>query len=486
MKLFRYILLASFLISGNVFAQETEGGKILVNNQSILIDDNKQVVVTMDITLPGSLDVATDNVFTNTPILKDSSGTHVENLPTVWVYGRDRYIIHDRANDIPSDAYTVFKRARHTDQTFDYTTKINYEKWMHGAYLELFSEMKGCAGCKEEENTMYITSAYLERYTVQPKVVFVEPQVEEIKNRTEHGRAYLDFPVNKITIYPEYRRNPDELREIKRTIDVVKNDENVKITGIHIDGYASPEGGYRNNARLAQGRAEALKKYVMGEYEFAEEIFKVTSTPEDWEGLKKYVEENNIADKDEILAIINGLNGENHDAKEAKIKREFPQTYAKLYKEIYPGLRHSDYLVFYTVRAFDIEEAKRIIKERPQQLSLQEMYLVAQTYEHGSAEFKEVFDVAVRMFPQDPTANINAAAMELEQGNLNGAVRFLQKSSQNEGATLNNYGVLKLLQGDLDAAESYFKKAQEAGIEEAAANLQEVVKKRKDFEVFGK
>ena len=90
------------------------------------------------------------------------------------------------------------------------------------------------------------------------------------------------------------------------------------------------------------------------------------------------------------------------------------------------------------------------------------------------------------MFPQDPTANINAAAIELEQGNLNGAVRFLQKSSQDEGATLNNYGVLKLLQGDLDAAESYFKKAQEAGIEEAATNLQEVAKKRKDFEVFGK
>ena len=486
MKLFRYILLATVLISGNLFAQETEGSKILVNNQSILMDDNKQVVVTMDITLPGSLDIAPDNVFAITPVLKDSSSTHVENLPTVWVYGRDRYIIHDRANDIPSDAYAVFKRAKHTDQTFDYTTKINYEKWMHGAYIELFSEMKGCAGCKEEEGTMYITSAYLERYTVQPKVVFVEPQVEEIKNRTEHGRAYLDFPVNKITIYPEYRRNPDELGEIKRTIDVVKNDENVKITGIHIDGYASPEGGYRNNARLAQGRAEALKNFVMGEYEFADEIFKVTSTPEDWEGLKKYVEENNIAGKDGILAIINGINGENHDAQETKIKREFPQTYAKLYKEIYPGLRHSDYLVFYTVRAFDLEEAKRIIKERPQQLSLQEMYLVAQTYEHGSAEFKEVFDVAVRMFPQDPTANINAAAIELEQGNLNGAVRFLQKSSQNDGATLNNYGVLKLLQGDLDAAESYFKKAQEAGIEEAAANMQEVAKKRKDFEVFGK
>ena len=66
------------------------------------------------------------------------------------------------------------------------------------------------------------------------------------------------------------------------------------------------------------------------------------------------------------------------------------------------------------------------------------------------------------------------------------SVRFLQKASQDEGATLNNYGVLKLLQGDLDAAESYFKRAQEKGIKEAAANLEEVAKKRKDFEVFGK
>lgn len=483
MRLLRYILLASIFITGTAAAQN---GKLLVGNQSILIDENRQVVVTMDITVPGNLEINTNNVLTITPVLKDSTGTHVVTLPEVLVYGRNRAIIHERSNDVPQNAYSVVRREKGSDQTINYTTRTDYQKWMHGADLELASEIKGCADCKEDEGNQYVTSAYLERYTVKPLVVFVEPQVEQIKNRTEQGRAYLDFPVNKITIYPEYRRNPDELREIKRTIDVVKNDENVKITGIHIDGYASPEGGYRNNARLAQGRAEALKKYVMGEYEFAEEIFKVTSTPEDWAGLKKYVEENNIENKEDILSIINDVNDSNQDAQEAKMKRQFPNTYAKLYKDVYPGLRHSDYLVFYTVRAFDIEEAKRIIKERPQQLSLQEMYLVAQTYPHGSTEFKEVFDVAVRMFPSDPTANINAAAIELEQGNLNGAVRFLQKSSQDEGATLNNYGVLKLLQGDLDAAESYFMRAQEKGIKEAAANLEEVAKKRKDFEVFGK
>ena len=79
------------------------------------------------------------------------------------------------------------------------------------------------------------------------------------------------------------------------------------------------------------------------------------------------------------------------------------------------------------------------------------MFLVAQTYEKGSNEFNEVFDVAVRMFPDDPTANINAAAIELQRGDLQQSVRYLDKADAQASATLNNRGVLKLLQGDLDS-----------------------------------
>lgn len=485
MKILRNtIMLAALCVFSTAVAQTT-ADKLSVANQSIIID-NKQVVITMDITVPANMDISTNDVVTLTPVLKNKNSSSEVVLPSIWVYGRNRSIIHERSNDIPENAYEIIRREKNSDQTINYTTRINYEKWMHNADLELTTEIKGCANCKEEESSMYVTSAYLERYIVKPMVVYVEPKVEQIKNRAEQGRAYLDFPVNKTTIYPDYRRNPEELGEIRRTIDVVKNDANVQITQIDIDGYASPEGGYKNNARLAQGRAEALKEYVMREYQFSSDIFRVTSTPEDWAGLKKYIEENSIDNKEAILEIIEGIDGTNEDAQEAKIKSRFPQTYAQLYKDVYPGLRHSDYVVHYVVRAFDIEEAKRIIKERPQQLSLQEMYLVAQTYERGSKEFKEVFDVAVRMFPADPTANINAAAIELEQGNLNGAGNFLKKASQNDGATLNNYGVLKLLQGDLDAAEGFFKMAKAEGIEEADVNLEEVAKKRKDFEVFGK
>ncbi|MBO5380605.1 MAG: hypothetical protein J6A40_00745 [Bacteroides sp.] len=485
MKLLRYIFIGFAAIAASASAQTLASNDLLIANQAIMIGENQQVVVTMDITLPADMKISSNEVLTMTPVLKDKEGAHVKELPAVWVYGRSREIVQRRGHDIPQDAYSTMRRDNGNDQIVEYATRVNYESWMHGADLYLVNQLYGCADCLKDEGDLYVTNAYLERYNVQPLVAFVAPEVEEIKNRTEQGRAYLDFPVNKTVIYPEYRRNPEELKAIKATVDVVKNDANTQITKIDIHGYASPEGSYKNNDRLAKGRSEALKKYVMSEYGFKSDLFEVQSTPEDWEGLRKYVADSNIEQKEEILAIIDATTDKDMDAKEMRIRKLNPQVYSELLKEVYPGLRHSDYVVHYVVRGFDVEEAKRIIKERPQQLSLQEMYLVAQTYENGSEDFNHVFDVAVRMFPADPTANLNAAAIELQQGSMQRAAQFLEKADTELGATLNNKGVLKLLQGDVDAAESLFKQAKAKGVVEADANLEEVAKKRKDIEFFG-
>ena len=154
-------------------------------------------------------------------------------------------------------------------------------------------------------------------------------------------------------------------------------------------------------------------------------------------------------------------------------------------KECYPALRHSDYTVQYVVRGFTVDEAKEIITKRPQQLSLNEMFQVAQTYPSGSDEFNEVFEVAVRMFPDDPTANMNAAAIELQQGNWKQAERYLLKSDPQARATKNNEGVLWMMQGDLDKAEALFNEAKEMGSLEARKNLKEIELKRKDNALYG-
>lgn len=52
------------------------------------------------------------------------------------------------------------------------------------------------------------------------------------------------------------------------------------------------------------------------------------------------------------------------DAKEWRIKKNYPEAYAYLLANVYPGLRHSDYAVKYEVRAYtDVAEIRRLLKD---------------------------------------------------------------------------------------------------------------------------
>lgn len=89
--------------------------------------------------------------------------------------------------------------------------------------------------------------------------------------------------------------------------------------------------------------------------------------------------------------------------------------YRSMLKEIYPGLRKVNCKIDYTVVNFDVEQGRIIIRENPKYLSLNEMYQVANSYPKGSKDFVNVFDIAVRMYPTDAVANLNAGAVALSQ-----------------------------------------------------------------------
>ena len=485
MKSLRYILFAMSLpLAVSVSAQELAGSQVRIDNKAISLGSDTQLLVGMDITVPADMKLTTNSVLTLTPVLmeKDEAGAN-KALPAIYVYGRTRQLVAERTGKLPEDAFEIVRRDNGEDQVISYTARVPYEKWMNGSELKMFGTVHGCANCLKEEDMAFIHPVLLHRYMPQPLLAFVKPAAE-IKNRDEKGSAYLDFPVNQTKIYPDYRRNPFELAEINRTINVVKENTDTKITGINLHGYASPEASIATNTRLAKGRSESLKAYIMKEYGMSADMFTVEYTPEDWAGLRAYVEKSDIAKKDKVLEIIDG-EAPNLDVKEHRIMALDQQVYQSLLKNCYPALRHTDYVIHYTVRPYNIEEAKALLKTRPQHLSLEEMYLVAQTYEEGSEEFNEVFDIAVRMYPNDPIANINAAAMELKRGNADQAVRYLERSDKASAAAQNNQGVYHLLKGELDKAESCFNKAKELGSEQAEANLAETSKKRDDNRAFG-
>ncbi len=305
-------------------------------------------------------------------------------------------------------------------------------------------------------------------YVPQYQLTFVTPQAEVEKARNLSGRAYLDFVVNKIDIRPDYRRNAVELATVYQTIDAVRQDSNITITHISIHGYASPEGSYQNNTRLAQGRAQAFKDYIQMLIQLPASIFSVQSTPEDWEGLISHLSPSPIspsrpispisqiapATLERVLAIAASTTIA-PDEKERQLKRQFPREWRLMLDSIFPALRHSDYEVSYTIRPFTVEEARQLIKTKPQQLSLNEMFLVANTYQPGSQEYIDVFETAVRMYPDDETANLNAAIIALRNSDTANAARHLLKAGSSPEAE-NARGVMYAIMGDTDKAEEAF------------------------------
>lgn len=462
----KYMLFAlcAALTAGAAQAQRTTGTRlaatqVAVENTRVEHTDNN-LVVSMDLVLD-SLELPSNMRFVFTPIVRNAEEERF--MEPVVVNGRKQQIMYEREDYKQYSAQTtVVRRKNETAQTVRYTAVLPYESWMKNADVAVYEDLCGCGDLLDQNRTVV-------RRLRTPLLAFIRPQAEPSKDREMHGQAFIDFPVDRIELFPDYRNNPAELQKIIQSINVVKEDRNTSITSIEIHGYASPEGTYEHNTYLAENRARTLTDYVRRLVRLDSDLFHVTSTPEDWDGLRKRVVEGNLTHGSEILALIDDVSLD-PDPKEWKIKTTYPEDYRFMLDTWYPALRHSDYVVRYKVRAFSVEEAKALLHTKPQQLSLEEMYLVAQTYEPGSPEFNEVFQIAVRMYPDDPTANLNAACAALSVENYDAARRYLERAG-NSPQAVHARGVVAMQEGRLAEARDLFDQAAKAGVPEAAENL---------------
>lgn len=389
-------------------------------------------------------------------------------LKPVVVAGRTRYYRNLRA-DGDKAPYAMLRSG--ADKVYAYSENVDFHPWMEKGELRIVSRIAGCCG----DDLAAASETGLDKFdfrekALEPAFVYVKPVGEIKKTRTVEGKAYIDFPVNQTAIYPGYRRNPQELAEIRRTIDEVKNDKDVSITSLTIKGYASPEGPYANNERLAKGRTEALIRYVGDMYAFPKTVLHSDWEAEDWAGLAARLEMSDIADKDAILEVVNNT-ALAPDARDWKLKNDFPQQYAIMLADIYPALRHTDYNVTYVVRNYtDPAEIGSVLHTAPQKLSLEELFIYAQGLDKDSPEFREVMEVAVRMYPDDPVANLNAATTAIDHGEYDKAREYLAKAGDSPEAVYTS-GVLEAKTGNYALAQRLLEQASQAGIADADALL---------------
>lgn len=425
-----------------------------------------------------NLDMKQLNVESNRAVLitpRLVNGDDSLDLKSVGIYGRRRYYYYMRNGEsLLTGKDEQSYRAKQKPSDLEYQALVPFEKWMDGAELRLHRTDYGCCGSVVDEQDGMI-GQYHEAFF--PTLVYNRPKGVAEKHQSLEGSAFIDFPVNKTVIYPEYRRNVAELGKIRATIDSVRADRDITITQVWLKGYASPESPYSHNTMLAKGRTAALKAYIQNLYKFGDGIIATAYEPEDWAGLRRYVENSDLEHRSEILAIIS-MNID-PDAKEAQIKKKYPQEYRSLLQNCYPALRHTDYRIAYNIRSYtDIEEIKRVMREQPQKLSLNEFYLLSQQYEPGTEEFTEVFETAVRMYPADESANLNAANAALRHDDLKTASRYLDKAGQSAEADYAR-AALAIRSEDYATARTLLTRASGMGLKQAAETLAELDKRTK-------
>ena len=249
----------------------------------------------------------------------------------------------------------------------------------------------------------------------------------------------------------------NEVKELKKTINDIATDyENKVLDDIEISAYASPDGDIDLNERIATGRGDNTAKFLKKEIKKANLYGYVdnTYTAEDWEGFKELVSKSELPDKELILRVLSMYN--DPEEREAQIKN-ISSVYEELTSEILPKLRRARITLNYQLIGRTDTQIKEQYESDPQVLSLEEI-LYSSILTDDLKKQEEIFNTAIRLFPNDYRAYNNLGVMAYNNGDYNTAKSYFAKAGNADNTAQEvkiNNGYIELMQGNVADAESY-------------------------------
>ena len=267
--------------------------------------------------------------------------------------------------------------------------------------------------------------------------------------------------------------NSDDIKEFHKKVAEIKADtKNYKLNNIEISAYASPDGGVKLNTGLAENREANTEKYMERQLKKGKIDTNLDAkyTAQDWEGFQELVSKSNLQDKDLILRVLSMYN--DPEQREAEIKN-ISSVYKTLADEILPQLRRSRLTLNYEIIGKSDEEIANLADSDAKQLNIEEL-LYATTLTKDAAKQEAIFTKATQIYPNDFRAYNNLGKLAYQAGDLDKAESYFKKAlSIKDAPEANmNLGLIALTKGDRTAAESYLSKASGSKeLNEALGNL---------------
>ena len=258
-------------------------------------------------------------------------------------------------------------------------------------------------------------------------------------------------------------------KEFNKEVANVNEAANKKISNIEVSAYASPDGGVSLNTTLAENREGNTTKMLSKDLKKAKIDAPIDAkyTAQDWEGFQELVSKSNIQDKELILRVLSMY--QDPAQREQEIKN-ISSVYKTLADEILPQLRRSRLTLNYEIIGKSDEEIAKLASSNPSELNVEEL-LYAATLTNDPAKQEAIYTQATKQFPNDYRAFNNLGKLAYQAGNVDKAESYFKKAaSVNATPEVNmNLGLVSLMKGDKTAAEAYFGKA--AGTKELGESM---------------
>ncbi len=243
-----------------------------------------------------------------------------------------------------------------------YVKALPWQDWMTNcSFIVRMAEVDGCGDAVSAAEQTFFRPETTGLVPVPQTAEVQVPAPQQVRRRV--GTAYVDYPLNKVVLLPDFHNNRYELDKICEIITKMNSDSTIVMTHIALRGYASPEGTYTHNEYLARERSNALRRYIIDVCGLSDSIVSSEYVPEDWAGFRHYVAQSELEERADLLTLIDERM--EPDAKLRLIADRYPSRYRFFCDSVFPRLRRTDYRIDYVETYRDSTKSESVTVNIP-------------------------------------------------------------------------------------------------------------------------
>lgn len=277
--------------------------------------------------------------------------------------------------------------------------------------------------------------------------------------RAQKQEANIKFLVNQANLRKSELKNNSVTEFVEMLKKINADREGFNLSNVEVQAYASPEGGFKFNDKLAGKRQDVSEKYVKDQLKKTKMNANIDAhyTAQDWDGFQRLVQASNLQDKDVILRVLSMY--KDPEEREQQI-RNMSAAFRELADGILPELRRSRLIINYETIGRSDDQIKEQYNADAAKLSADELLYFA-SLQDTQADQEKVYKKTAELYDKDYRAYNNLATIALSKGDKAAAASYLAKAlalDANSAESNANKGLMSLAAGNMAEAEAAIAK----------------------------